>query len=127
MVVIIMIDAQPFFAAGEVETAVSKAQQLGRESNNPQDTLHHVLSEVEQEAQFERLIAAMRATIHIGDRVLNRVPHFQVLLTIHYSPFTIHYSLFTIHYSHARHYSHRGPRPQPRAALPGTPCRSKTK
>eukprot|EP00959_Pyramimonas_sp_CCMP1952_P148935 3115699-Pyramimonas_sp.AAC.2 len=62
---------KPFFAAGAVETALSQVKADNRVS------LQNVLSEVEQEAQFERLVASMRGTIRISDRVLHRVPHFQ--------------------------------------------------
>jgi len=61
---------RPFFDAGLVETA------LTTKSSSPVKSTA-ILSEVEEELEFERLILRMRGALPIADRVKVRVPHFK--------------------------------------------------
>mmetsp|Transcript_41345 Transcript_41345/g.50123 ORF Transcript_41345/g.50123 Transcript_41345/m.50123 type:complete len:723 (+) Transcript_41345:289-2457(+) len=68
-----MAAPKPYFELGSVETALSAL----RDKTKQQASTSSILSEVEEEAQFERLIARMRSVIKIGDRIQNRVPYFK--------------------------------------------------
>jgi hypothetical protein len=67
--------ARPFFDTGSVETALSKAK--AAEAGAAGESSDAVLVEVEQEQQFERLVAGMRAGLRIADRMQHRVPFFK--------------------------------------------------
>ena len=96
---------RPFFDSGSVETALTSALRAGRGrvgsgkgarsvaaaggtgvGGGPgegagavgrQSEVGQVLSEVEEEQQFERLVARMRSALDVGDRVQGRVPYFK--------------------------------------------------
>ena len=62
---------RPFFDSGSVETAMKRGEG---------GTAHGaaILSEVEEEQEFERLVLKMRQALPIKDRVQNRIPFFKV-------------------------------------------------
>ncbi|KAK3267216.1 hypothetical protein CYMTET_24218 [Cymbomonas tetramitiformis] len=64
---------KPYFEVGSVETALSSL----RDQNKIQASTSTILSEVEEDQEFERLIGRMRQSLRIGDRIQNRVPYFK--------------------------------------------------
>jgi len=69
---------RPFFERGVVETALSGARDGGSRSTSSQrHQTSHILSEIEEEEQFERLVMRMRQRLNIGDRIQGRVPYFK--------------------------------------------------
>eukprot|EP00898_Chlorokybus_atmophyticus_P008347 jgi/Chlat1/8513/Chrsp80S07898 len=71
---------KPFFEAGSVETPLSKAMQQDAAKHKEAPAASHVLSELEEEQQFERLIYRMRHALKVTDRRASDhgrgVPHF---------------------------------------------------
>jgi len=68
---------RPFFESGVVETALtaSKSRSAAPSASGPAS--ESILSEVEEEQQFERLVQRMRGALAIGDRVQGRIPYFK--------------------------------------------------
>lgn len=64
--------SKPYFSSGVVETPLSH----GRGSPGQAST-QVILSEVEEELQFEKLVVRMRQNLDISDKVLNRIPYFK--------------------------------------------------
>ena len=93
---------RPFFDSGSVETALTALRReanggyghgsggggggggaggagggAGAGARGQQTATSSVLSEVEEEQQFERLVMRMRGALDVGDRVQGRVPYFK--------------------------------------------------
>ena len=64
--------SKPYFSSGVVETPLSH-----RHNSPGQASAQVILSEVEEELQFERLVVRMRQNLDISDKVLNRIPYFK--------------------------------------------------
>ena len=82
--------APVIFDQGTVETALTRrptgdrgrhaklsSSDAGESGVNDAPQMDDILREVEEEEQFEQLIASMRSELEIEDRVIGRVPHFK--------------------------------------------------
>jgi len=74
---------RPYFEAGSVETALTRGAQHKPNAKS-------ILSEVEEEQQFERLIERMRAGMSIQDRVQARVPFFKCFVGSELVDYLVH-------------------------------------
>ena len=66
--------SKPYFSSGIVETPLSHRQVQGSPGHASTQV---ILSEVEEELQFEKLVVRMRQNLDISDKVLNRIPYFK--------------------------------------------------
>jgi hypothetical protein len=63
---------KPFFEGGRVETAVTQSKAgVARPTDQ-------IMKEVQEEGEFARLVSQMRKTLHVQDRILGRIPYFNV-------------------------------------------------
>ncbi|KAK3261228.1 hypothetical protein CYMTET_29855, partial [Cymbomonas tetramitiformis] len=76
--------SKPFFETGTVSTALKSAKEsaVSRNSSGVSTTsggpsTDDIMAEVQEEAQFERLIQKMRGSLRIEDRIFHRVPYFK--------------------------------------------------